>query len=112
MIDGKFSANNANVVTVQTRLMRDSTAIYIGDTAGNRIRTTFAGGVTSFSGDILYGGGIFLDSPGTTSATTYKLQIATSNNGQTVCFNRGHVDTDAATFARTASSITVMEVLV
>jgi hypothetical protein len=112
LLDGKFSATDADVVTVQTRLMRNSTAIYIGDTASNRIRTTFAGAVFAQGSNIGYGGGIFLDSPATTSATTYKLQIATSNNTKNVHVNRSNSDLDQATYARTASSITVMEVLV
>jgi len=112
LFDGKFSASDADVVTLQTRLMRGATAIYVGDTAGNRIRTTFAGAVLAQGSTLSYGGGIFLDSPATTSATTYKLQIATSNNTKSVHVNRSNSDLDQTTYARTASSITVLEVLV
>jgi hypothetical protein len=51
----------------------------------------------------------FLDSPATTSATTYKIQVR-GNVASTVAVNRSVNDADAATSARTASSITVMEV--
>ncbi len=91
------------------RLMRDSTAIGIGDTDGSRIRTTY--GNISTSTNVGYMGGFtFLDSPATTSAVTYKVQVASNTNGQTVFVNRLINNTDSASFARSASSITVMEV--
>ena len=53
----------------------------------------------------------FLDSPNTTSATTYKLQgTAGSSYNATYYVNRSDSDTDADYAARVASSITVMEV--
>jgi hypothetical protein len=110
--DGKFSANDADVSALQTRLLRNSTAIYIGDTAGSRTRTTFAGATFAAGTNIGYGGGIFLDSPATTSATTYKVQLASSQNTKNVYLNRPHFDVDNSLYSRTASSITVMEVLV
>jgi hypothetical protein len=93
--------------TAFARLMRDSTAIYIGDTAGSRTLASSAGrgsaeGVQSATN-------MFLDSPNTTSATTYKVQIS-ANTAQAIYVNQGHDDTDAATRGRYASSITVMEV--
>jgi hypothetical protein len=95
-------------VALMAVLLRDSTQIAIGDTAGNRTRAsgfaqpTNADSVTMVSIS-------FLDSPATTSATTYKMQIR-GNSANTVAINRSVGDTDAATFARTISSITVMEV--
>jgi hypothetical protein len=111
-LDGKFAANDGDVSALQTRLMRDSTAIYIGDTAGSRVRSTYAGAVFAGGTNMAYGGGIFLDSPATTSATTYKLQIASSQNTKSVFVNRPWNDVDNSLYSRTASSITVMEVLV
>ena len=94
-------------VTAFARLMRDSTAIYIGDTAGSRTRTSSAGrgsaeGVQSSTN-------MFLDSPNTTSATTYKVQIA-ANTAAAIYVNQGHTDDDVAARGRYASSITVFEV--
>jgi len=89
------------------QLVRDSTAIAIGDTAGSRIRasTVFGSeGSPQFSAGITY-----LDSPATTSATTYKVQVALAAAGN-VYLNRANSDTDATTRARTVSSITVFEV--
>ena len=69
---------------VSFRLMRDSTAIAIGDQEGsNRYRSSWTG-YTGYgqSGIISY-----LDSPATTSATTYKIQFRCSDSGQTVYVN-------------------------
>ena len=49
----------------------------------------------------------FLDSPATTSATTYKVQAGGSSS---VFVNMSSTDTDAANFGRQVSTITVMEV--
>ena len=57
------------------------------------------------------GGLTFLDSPSTTSATTYKLQVKTGNhtgpNGGTIVFNRSQ-DTNTNNFWK--SNITVQEI--
>ena len=51
----------------------------------------------------------YLDSPSTTSSTTYKLQIR-NYGGRTNYVNRTGNDTNSQVYPRTASSITVMEV--
>jgi hypothetical protein len=90
------------------RLMRGSTAIAIGDTAGSRVRAT--GQLSAFSvANALGGPFTFLDSPATTSATTYKVQVLVNAAG-TGYVNRTEQDTDATTRERTISTITVMEV--
>ena len=50
---------------------------------------------------------VALDSPSTTSSTTYKIQAGSNN---TMFVNRTPTDTDNANFQRTASSITLIEV--
>ena len=53
----------------------------------------------------------FLDSPSSSSATTYKIQFQTGNaGGGGVRINRGYTDTDATSRARTTSTVTLMEV--
>jgi hypothetical protein len=54
------------------------------------------------SGDLVY-----LDSPSTTSATTYKIQIKTDNAAGTAYINRWGLNTDAAS----VSTITLIEIL-
>lgn len=91
------------------QLVRSSTAIGIGDASGSRTTASASGGPpspatmesTSFS---------FLDSPSTTSATTYKVQIAFIDASGTLYVNRTVNDDDAASRPRTASTITLMEI--
>lgn len=91
------------------RLVRAGTDIFIGDTASARTRVTIAilQGETQYP----YSNHIsFLDSPATTSSTTYKIQVIGLPSGGSTFVNRGQTDTDSATFTRSASSITVMEI--
>ena len=87
-------------------LVRTSTAIDIGATASLRSTVTFFGE----SNFMEFMGATFLDSPATTSATTYKVQVRTQGAGN-VYVNRRATDSDDATRPRVASTITVMEVL-
>jgi len=102
------NASGANV-----RLMRGSTAIGIGDAAGSRPRVTggFYPGDVAAPNNIATVAGMFLDSPATTSATTYKIQFCNANGSSTVCVNRTDGDRNTAGYdPRAISSITVMEV--
>lgn len=101
------SSNPANVA-IQMQLVRNSTAIAIGDAAGSRTRVSMAGMAQS-SGELIALGVDFLDSPSTTSATTYKIQIR-GNSANTISVNRAVTDTDSALIPRAVSTITVMEV--
>ena len=94
---------------VQARLMRDSTAIGIGDTAGSRTRTTI-GNSEGAATEQQSANVIFLDSPATTSATTYKMQIRSNSAAATSFINRTSNDTDTDQLSRAISTITVMEV--
>jgi hypothetical protein len=87
-------------------LVRGSTAIDVGATAGSRSAVSFFG---EASNQLASQNAVFLDSPATTSATTYKIQIKTQGAG-TVYVNRRGTDDDSATRPRTASTITVMEI--
>ena len=94
------------------QLVRGSTALFIGDTASSRSVGSVAHVQESSTGT---GQGVFnlnivfLDSPNTTSATTYKIQ-GKVQSGATFVINRSDNDTDADYGLRTASSITVQEV--
>jgi hypothetical protein len=102
------STNVSNFV----KLVRNSTDIYVGDAAGNRIRATYANADDPSNQWMYQGSGVFLDSPSTTSSTTYKVQMLSepSGNTGTVYLNRSGEDADFNEFARAASSITVMEI--
>jgi hypothetical protein len=92
------------------RLVRGATAICVGDAAGNRGQASGDnGGMGQFWTG--FNGNMFLDSPATTSSTTYKCQYATAGNGQ-FWVNRTAADRNNSTAvdARSASTITVMEI--
>ena len=102
-LNGNSGVNNA-----MGRLMRDSTAIAIGDADGIRTQASF-GGIEFANATSLVSTVLFLDSPATTSATTYKIQIR-SNAAAAVYVNRTQNDANSADLSRTISSITVFEV--
>jgi hypothetical protein len=94
------------------RFVRDSTPVCIGDTASNRGRAS--GGVPYINNVNVYTtiSGSFLDSPATTSSTTYKIQITGGNPGSYAGVNRTQADSDVTNpySSRAASTITVMEI--
>lgn len=98
------------------RLMRDTTAIAIGDAAGSRDSTSLGWNSTlSTTNDpynIMTQTIVVLDSPATTSATTYKLQCRAYSASYGISVNRTWLDTDSINYVRVPSSITVMEVVV
>jgi hypothetical protein len=92
------------------RLLRGSTAIYIGDAASSRplAYAQLEGGSSLYS--VYRCTAIYLDSPSTTSSTTYKIQVNNSASA-TSAVNRTQQDRDTSLYdARAASSITVMEI--
>ena len=95
------------------QLVRDSTAINIGDAAGSRTRssyTSYNGGTGD--GESYYGAAnvhlSILDSPATASTLTYKVQAKTNTSNMKI--NSSGADTDSAIYGRMASTITAIEV--
>ena len=81
---------------LKTQLVRNATAIsYIDAMTPYTGTSGTAGGAASFN---------YLDSPATTSSTTYKLQIASSNSSRSVQIN------NYPNGLGSVSSITVMEI--
>ena len=90
-------------------LKRGSTQIGEADAASNRIRPTLMGYNTN-EGEVEHRDFIFLDSPNTTSATTYKMQVRCATSGH-LRVNKSYRDTDTVNYdPRVSSTITVMEV--
>jgi len=105
----------ANVSVASVRLLRGSTVIYAGDAAGVRplgFGQIFGGNSdgSQYSAPTVVG--IYLDSPASVSAVTYKVQILAENaSAGSVLVNRTITDRNGTLpYARTASSITLMEV--
>ena len=106
-------ASTKGAYTTYLRIVRDSTAIGIGDATGSRPRvtTSHATGPTQWNDyEIIHHANTFLDSPATTSATTYKLQW-TDSYSQTFYLNRSIGNVDGKHYATQISHITVMEVV-
>lgn len=111
MVSISTSANTGDSVSI--RLSGGNSTTFVGDANGaNRIRAALYSnnradwGVTH---SILPGNIVYLDSPATTSATTYVVQARV--NAGTFRLNGVGTDTDTAQFSTTPSSITVIEVL-
>ena len=112
MVMFMVSIGVASVGSVQgIRIMRDSTAVGIADASSSRGRAT-VGEFTAHSNTTnsqVMANSIFIDSPSTTSATTYKLQHIAANGG-TSYINRSGEFSDSADHPVGTSHITVMEV--
>ena len=93
------------------KLVRGSTDIKIGDEGTNRIRCTQGGQKQAENQDkVANFSGSFLDSPNTTSATTYKIQGRVYGSSQYFKVNSANNDSNASYTGRGASTITVIEV--
>tara|TARA_R100001224_G_scaffold60737_1_gene36134 strand:- start:663 stop:1184 length:522 start_codon:yes stop_codon:yes gene_type:complete len=89
---------------------RGGTEIGLGDALSNRRRMSFA----TESGETnqhSFCGGMFLDSPATTSSVTYGIKLThTSSNDATIVVNNQNVSSTNDKFYVTMSSLTAMEV--
>ena len=119
------SSTSSKVLVLAQIVMGTSASAYVGlsggnsgdfrgDAASSRVRaaagfTARDGGNYQINRDARPHTLVFLDSPATTSATTYN-GTAFTISGQTAFINRTSDDTNNAEFGRYASSITVMEV--
>lgn len=110
LTSGVSNATSNNFAYV--KLVRGSTDIALGDASGSATRCWIdaAFGTQSFGEPVQKPlTGSFLDSPATTSATTYKLQVIRTLNG-TSFFGRSS-NTDDANRSSIPSVLTVMEVV-
>lgn len=103
------AAGQVNATTSQQRIVRNSTPIYVGDAAGSRPQAMSQNYWNAEGFHSPPGGGIFVDSPATTSATSYSIQVK-AESASTVYVNRTQNDRDSTADSRTSSSITVMEI--
>ena len=105
--------------SVMIRLVRivggTTTEINIGDQVGsNRSRSTahrwFGFASHNYSSDDA--GGVFVDSPSTTSAVTYKVQVTSNytSGGNTIYINRSAWGTDHAANGTASSNLVIMEI--
>jgi hypothetical protein len=90
-----------------------TTQLSLADSAGSRSRGSFAGSGYRGAGTnylimMMHQSLTFLDSPATTSAITYGVQVSSLNTGTYI--NRTGNDTDTADMYRGVSYITVLEI--
>jgi hypothetical protein len=102
--------NTASSNATHVRLSRGATPISLGASAGSR--TPISGQSYIRDGAVEMGNVAisFLDSPNTTSSTTYSVELRSNNSGQIATVNRSATDSDAASTGRSASNIILMEV--
>ena len=99
------------------RILRGSTPIGVGDAAGNRrpVTSHYYGYSTSYSNGshLQNSAGFFVDSPNTTSAITYNVEVTHGSvSTQTVWVNRmGGSDSNQGKVSRPCSSLTLMEIV-
>ena len=108
-----FNVNWSGNQHFDLKLVRDSTDIAIGDTAGSRTRSTshMYRGWSLGIYDTPTTSMMWLDSPATTSSTTYKIQVASPYSASYyVYINRTANDDDASYNGRNVSTITLMEI--
>jgi hypothetical protein len=92
------------------KLSGGNSGTYVGDSPGTRIAAVFGGYSTGDNQEGLHMGTIvYLDSPATTSATTYGVDVRTAFDGA-VNVNRSGTDAVGIAHTRGASSITVLEI--
>ena len=90
-------------------IQRNSSNIFIGDAGGSRPRATWAQNNSGGNGTVAFSMA-YVDSPATTSSTTYGINV-NSSNGTTVYINRSVRDNDGSAYdGRTVSSIILMEI--
>jgi hypothetical protein len=100
---------NGDIAHGYFNMVRGATAIFKADVAGSRTSATSVLNQPN-GGQMLCYSQTYLDSPATTSATTYKLQL-NSSNGNAIYVNRSARDFDSAAYdGRAVSSFTVMEI--
>ena len=108
MVDIKVGSST-NGAEYFARLLRNGSLIY-GGNSSSREECFYGTEDTEDEFRMDHAGANFLDSPNTTSATTYKVQIRNNNTGHTIYINRTGADSNTSGYPRTASSIIAMEV--
>jgi len=116
LVDCCLNIGGQDMFGIYLFLVRGSTNILLGDAAGSRTRASkYIDHYDSSGSNDTYNcvdvNIKYLDSPNTTSATTYKIQSAAYSANRNVYLNRNHNNRDSADYdGRGTSTITLMEV--
>ncbi len=114
LLDANMCTSSDTDQGVMYQLTRGGSAIYLGDAASNRSRVTGVAPNGGNAGNINFAipkvSCVYVDSPATTSSTTYGISVCSTSSSRTIYLNRTYSDADANYSGRSASSITVMEI--
>jgi hypothetical protein len=114
MADVKVSPQDIQNNSIYLRFDGGNSTTYIGESAGSRVQSASAAFGNSATFELSENSnqvGInYVDSPATTSAVTYAVQIRQGGVAGIIYVNRAGIDTDSAARGRTASSLIAMEV--
>ena len=91
------------------RLMRDSTAIAVGNADGSRVQASTCITFTDNGYHATSSSFSYLDSPSTISSVTYKVQVR-DESARAIYVNRSQNDNNGVAGGRFISTITVMEI--
>ena len=108
LVSAQVSAGG-NSGSIFLKITGGNSASFLGDAASNRTRIATAA-LPAVNTQQVNAFMMYLDSPATTSSTTYQVQIAAGDNVTTTYVNRTPTDTDSSTYTRAASTITLMEI--
>lgn len=105
------SSNSAGWFGSRIRLVRNGTAIALGDADGSRVRATFDFSFNTSSASLITPMPmVWLDSPSSTSAVTYKCDMQ-SLQGTTAFINKSSYDNGSDVYdTDVVSTITAMEI--
>jgi hypothetical protein len=107
---GLSLTNNLATGASRGAILRGATVVGGGTPASNRTSITFFNRQYEGANGVGARSFVFEDSPATTSATTYKVQIATESTTTAAIGHSYGTDADSAAGGRTGSSIVLMEV--
>lgn len=112
LIFAQVSSSGMNTNSAIFKLAGGNTASYIGDASGSEVRSVVGGYFQQNLTNLLLSQSlIYLDSPATTSATTYSVQATVGGStGNPVQVNYAIGTSGSNTLSRGASSIIVMEI--
>ena len=107
----QFTLSTSTTGYFAVNLLRGSTDIFLGDTDGSRQRCTIGVSRHDHALSVHQHGTAYLDSPSTTSATTYKLQTASPWDASYHMVINGTTSSDNGTWVMNGTStITLTEI--
>ena len=87
-----------------------NSTIYVGDQGESNQARASSSFASVYNYMMMPFGGTFMDSPTTTNAVTYKMQVAAGDQGYTVNIGKDHENSNEFSRGRVPTTITVMEV--